>query len=337
MTSPLFIIAEAGVNHGGDVDRACRLVREAALCGADAVKFQTFRADALVTADAPCAAYQQRQAGGAVTQRAMLRALELDEAAHHRLRVAADEAGIEFLSTPYDEASADLLERVGVARYKLASGDLTHLELQRHVAGKGRPMIVSTGMASLDEVAAAVSAAKDVGNDDLTLLHCTSAYPADPADANLRALTTLAERFGLPVGYSDHTVGNATACAAVALGARVVEKHFTLDRDLPGPDHRASIEPEELARLVADLREVASALGSGEKGPQAAEQEARALARRGLWPARSLEAGRVLAAEDLVVRRPARGLAASALEGVLGRRLRTRLDTHDPLREEHLA
>jgi sialic acid synthase SpsE len=333
---PCLVIAEAGVNHDGDVGRACELVRAAAACGADAVKFQSFRADQLVTRAAPRATYQRR-AGEDAGQHALLRTLELDVAAHERLFRLAEDEGIEFLSTPYDPESADLLHALGVTRFKLPSGELTHTAFVTYVASLGRPLLLSTGMADLEEVAEALAAASSAGNEAVTLLHCTSSYPADPASANLRAIETLRDHFGLPVGYSDHTEGSATACAAVALGACVVEKHFTLDRSGPGPDHRASMEPAEFAALVEDLRSVERALGSGEKRPTASEQEARQLARRGLWTTRDLPAGRVLGPEDVVALRPATGLPASALASVVGRRLRSDVRGEQPLREEQLA
>ena len=331
-----FVIAEAGVNHDGDLGRARELVAVAAAAGADAVKFQTFAAERLVTADAPKAAYQRRGPEDAETQAALLRRLELDADAHVALRDCAAAHGIEFLSTPYDAASADLLERIGVARFKLASGDLTNLPLLRHVARKGRPVVASTGMATLAEVASAVEALRGAGARDLTLLHCTSSYPADTAECNLRAIGTLRRAFGTSVGYSDHTPGTEIACAAVALGARVIEKHFTLDRRLPGPDHRASLEPEELAQLVARVRAVESALGDGVKRPAASEEEARRLARRSLVAARDLPAGAALAPEDLAARRPARGLPPAALDAVIGRELRAPLRSGEALRWEHL-
>ena len=330
------VIAEAGVNHDGDVGTVCELVRAAAACGADAVKFQTFRADRLVTRSAPRAAYQRRtgEAGG---QHSLLRSLELDARAHESMARVAEQEGIEFLSTPYDPESVDLLHKLGVRRFKLPSGELTHTAFVRYVASKGRPLLVSTGMADLDEVAAALEAVGQGGDPPVTLLHCTSSYPADPAQANLRAIETLRQRFGRPVGYSDHTIGAATACAAVALGARVVEKHFTLDRTWPGPDHRASIEPGALASLVSDLRAVEASLGSGEKQAMPAEAEARRLARRGLWTTRDLRKGQRLESSDVVALRPASGLPASALEAVVGRTLRADVPGNEPLREDQLA
>lgn len=323
-------IAEAGVNHQGDVELALEMVREAAGAGADAVKFQTFRAEALATRRAPKAAYQQRR-DGARTQFEMLRALELDEAAHEAIaRVASDEA-IEFLSTPYDRESVDLLLRVGVSRLKLASGELTHTALLAHAAQTKKPLIMSTGMASLAEVDAAVAVLRSAECHDLTLLHCTSAYPAPIHSANVRAIPMLAARYGVEVGYSDHTEGLAASGAAIALGARVIERHFTLDRCLPGPDHRASLEPVGLAAAVTHARDVALALGTGAKEPSRVEAEARGLARRGLYALRHLEAGRVVRDEDFSALRPAHGVPASAMPEARGRRLLRRLEKGRPL------
>src|SRR5579859_2685117 len=238
------IIAEAGVNHNGDLARAVELVRVAAAAGADVVKFQTFDSTELVTPSAPKAAYQVRTtATGEAAQLGMLRALELDREAHVRLMRECRNAEVVFLSTPYDAGSADLLDALDVEAYKIASTDTTNLPFLRHVASKGRPMLVSTGMCSLGEVEAAVRAIEAEGLKDIALLHCTAEYPAPVEQSNLRAIHTLAVAFGYPVGFSDHTPGVMAASWAVALGASIIEKHFTLDRALPGPDHQASLVP----------------------------------------------------------------------------------------------
>ena len=244
---PCFIIAEAGVNHNGNLELALKLVDAAAAAGADAVKFQTFKADRLVTKDAPKAGYQIRATGDAGTQYEMLKHLELTEEDHRALIAHCERRGVLFLSTPFDEESCDFLESLGLPAFKLPSGELTNLPFLAHVAGKGKPVILSTGMATLQEVDAAVETFARSGNNRLVLLQCVSEYPADPAEANLRAMASMRSLFGFPVGFSDHTPGMAAAITAAALGACVVEKHFTLDRELPGPDHRASLEPEELA------------------------------------------------------------------------------------------
>ncbi len=337
LPTPCFLIAEAGVNHDGDLGRARELVEVAAACGADAVKFQSFHADRLAAPDAPKPGYQRERTDASESQRDLLRRLELGPEAHAELFELARRRGIEFLSTPYDEACVALLRDLGVTRLKIASGELTNVPLLRAIGAARRPTILSTGMATLDEVQAACATLRDAGAPELVLLHCTSSYPTRPEECNLAAMETLRRATGLPVGYSDHTPGIEIACAAVALGAVALEKHFTLDRALPGPDHHASLEPAELERLVAAVRSVTRALGSGEKRPMPSELEARALARRGLVARRELPAGCVLDAADLHARRPARGIPPSELDRVVGRTLRAPLAAGDPLRWEHLG
>lgn len=317
---PCFIIAEAGVNHNGSLELALKLVDAAATAGADAVKFQTFRADRLVTLNAPKAVYQNETTGEAESQFEMLRKLELDERIHRTLVAHCASRGIAFLSTPFDEESADFLENLDVPAYKLPSGELTNLPFLRHVAGKKRPMIMSTGMATLEEVERAVEAVRIAGCKDLVLLHCVSAYPADPADANLRAMATLAETFGVPVGYSDHTLGIEVPLAAVAMGACILEKHFTLDRSLPGPDHRASAEPAELTTLVAAARKVEAALGNGVKRPVASEADTARVARKSLTAACDISAGTVLEPEHIAIKRPGIGIPPRMQDRLVGRK-----------------
>ena len=317
-----FVIAEAGVNHNGSLDLAFQLVDQAALSGADAVKFQTFKAERLVTPDAPKAGYQKEMTGAAESQYEMLRRLELSEQDHGVLFDYCKQKGILFLSTPFDEASADFLETLGVAAYKVGSGEITNLPLLEHIAAKGKPMIVSTGMSTLGEVEIAVQAVRRQGNQDLILLHCVSNYPADPAEANLRAMHTMMAAFGTPVGFSDHTPGISVALAAVALGACVVEKHFTLDRTLPGPDHRASLEPDELQALVKGIREVEVSLGTGLKLPVQRELDTAAVARKSLTAGRDLAAGEILDPGMVAIKRPGTGLPPMMLPYVVGRRLR---------------
>jgi len=341
----VFVIAEAGVNHDGDEDRALALVDAAAAAGADAFKTQTFRPEALATALAPTAAYQQA-ATGAAAQRAMLERLALSSDAHHRLARRCRQRGILFLSTPFDAASADLLvNEVGVDRLKVSSGDLTNGPLLLHLARTGLPVILSTGMGTLAEVAQALAilafgwtapADASPGREAfsramsskaglhalagrVTLLHCTTAYPADPADANLAAMSTLGAAFGLPVGYSDHTPGIAVAIAAAALGAVAVEKHLTLDRTLPGPDHAASLEPDAFAAMVQGIRIAATAVGHAAKAPAAAELANAAAARRSLVALRPIAAGEPFSLENVGARRPAGGLSPMLLWDLLGR------------------
>lgn len=318
---PCFVIAEAGVNHNGDLSLAHRLVDEAVAARADAVKFQTFNAERLVSPQAPKAEYQLRHTDGAESQFDMLKALELAPQAHRELIAHCNQKGILFLSTPFDEVSADLLEELGVAAYKIPSGEITNLPFLVHVARKGRPMIVSTGMSTLAEVATAVQTIRSAGGRDLVLLHCVTNYPCDPKDCNLRAMRTLGDKFNLPAGWSDHTTGSEIAVAAVALGACVVEKHFTLDRSLPGPDHQASLEPRELGEMVRLIRAVQSALGDGIKQPKAAESVNLPIARKSLHWRHSLEAGSGVRAEDLVALRPGTGISPANFSSIVGRKV----------------
>ena len=323
---PPYLIAEAGVNHNGDPDLALRLVDAAADAGADAVKFQTFRAEALATAGAPQAVYQRERAAAA-SQVEMLRRLELPADALRACFARAAERGIAAFSTPFDTSSAVLLAELGVPALKIGSGDLTNLPLLRVVAAAGCPVILSTGMATMNEVDAAVAAIRAAGNPPLAILHCLSAYPAPEPETNLLAIRALQARFGTVVGFSDHTTGFAAPIAAVALGAAIVEKHLTLDREMPGPDHAASMEPADFARLAVALREAHAALGDGVKRPQASEDDARRVARRSLVAARDLPAGTTLGAADLDAKRPADGISPLRLDEVIGRRLVRTLST----------
>ena len=332
---PPYVIAEAGVNHGGNPEVALRLVDAAADAGADAVKFQTFVAGALAAAGTPQAAYQVARAPAA-DQRAMLEQLELPVAAWSALHARAVARGIAFLSTPFDRGSVQLLAKLGVPAFKVGSGDLTNLLLLRALAAHRLPLIVSTGMATLDEVDAAVADLRSHGDPPLVLLQCTSAYPAADADANLRAMSTLRARYGVPVGYSDHTIGTAVATAAAALGADVIEKHLTLDRLRPGPDHAISLEPTEFGSLAAAVRAVHQALGDGTKAPVAAEEDNRGVARRGLVARRALDAGMVLAETDLDALRPASGVSPLRVDEVIGRRVKHALAAGAPIRPEEL-
>ena len=319
---PCFVIAEAGVNHNGDLELARRLVDVAAEAGADAVKFQTFRADRLVSPTAPKAAYQRQTTGAGESQLDMLRRLELSPAAHRELNDYCRQRGLIFLSTPFDEESADLLDELDVLAFKIGSGEVTNHPFLEYVARKGKPIILSTGMSYLSEVDEAVRLLCDAGCEQLILLHCVSSYPAAPADANLRAMQTMAVAFDLPVGYSDHTPGIEVALAAVALGACVLEKHFTLDRNLPGPDHRASLQPDELRALIAGVRVVERALGDGVKHPAPAEADTRAVARRSLVARVEIPAGATVEAGMLTALRPADGIPPSLIRRIIGRRTR---------------
>lgn len=314
----VFVIAEIGVNHNGDVNLARALIDTAADCGADAVKLQTFSTRRLVTETAEKAEYQHRDASA--SQAEMLARLELSEADHILLKAHAENRGLIFLSTPFDEGSADLLERLDVAAFKVSSGDLTHLPLLRHMARKGRPMLISTGMATLAEVETAVEAIESVGNSRILIFHCVSAYPTDPADANLRAIPTMARAFPHPIGWSDHTVDDAVGWAAVALGACAVEKHITLDRDMAGPDHAASADPEQFCRYVEGIRVVDAALGDGRKQPRPVEAGVARVARRSLTAIRQIPEGEIIRDEDIAALRPAGGLRPDERSVVIGRK-----------------
>jgi N-acetylneuraminate synthase/N,N'-diacetyllegionaminate synthase len=321
--NPTLVIAEAGVNHNGDLELARELVRAAAGAGADAVKFQTFSADRLVTASAPKAAYQAARTDPAESQQSMLKHLELGAAEHRELMKECERHGILFLSSAFDEQSADLLDALGVVAYKVPSGEITNLPYLRHLANKGRCLIVSTGMSNMDEVSTAVAAIRETADVPMVLLHCVSLYPAPAAGSNLRAMDSMRTAFGLPVGYSDHTEGFAVALAAVALGADVIEKHLTLDRTLPGPDHAASLEPAEFRTLVSGIREVEAARGDGVKRPLPEEAGTAAVARKSVVAAVDIPAGMVISREMLSVKRPGTGLPPSRLDTVVGRKARS--------------
>jgi N-acetylneuraminate synthase len=320
-TGRCLVIGEVALTHDGSLGLAHAFIDAIAAAGADAVKFQTFRTDALVSLAAPKARYQLETTGGAESQRAMLARLELSAEAHESLRAHATRQGLVFFSTPFDEASADLLDRLGVELLKVPSGEVTNLPLLRHLAGKRRPILLSTGMCTLDEVATAVETVRAAGDPPLAILHCVSAYPAPVEDTNLRAMDTLRARFDCPIGLSDHTLGIEIALAAVARGAAVLEKHLTLDRTLPGPDHRASLEPADFAALVRGVRAIERALGDGDKRPMPSELDTRAVARRSLVAARALPAGHRLTRTDVAIKRPGTGLPPADLDRVVGRAL----------------
>ena len=318
-----FLIAEAGVNHNGSLERALQMVDAAADAGIPCIKFQTFRADSLAAGTAEKSEYQKRSTGGDGGQREMLHRLELTPAEFERIAKACGRRGILFLSTPFDEESSDFLDALGMPVFKLSSGDLTNIPLLGHIAGKKRPMILSTGMACMDEIDAAVDAVKANGCPALILLQCVSSYPASAAACNLRAMDTLATEFGTPVGFSDHTLGMHVGLAAVARGACVVEKHFTLDRALPGPDHQASAEVSELKSLWEQMQEVYLSLGDGKKIPRAEELENCSIARRSLHWRRDLLKGARIERADLIALRPEGGISPVNATALVGRRVRT--------------
>lgn len=338
----VYVIAEAGVNHNGDLALAHKLVDCAADAGADAVKFQTFDAKKLANRTAPKANYQQQTTDANESQLEMLHRLELPHEWHYALREHAHARGVEFLSTAFDTDSLNFLEELDMPFYKVPSGELTNGPLLWQFASKRRPLVISTGMATMSEVeqalaviAHAFNAAEEPANEEelwrgwsrpvwrdslrgrVTLLHCTSQYPTPMTEVNLRAMDTLAA-FGLPVGYSDHTEGTLLPVAAVARGATLIEKHFTLDRNLPGPDHRASLEPSELKLMVSQIRQLQLAMGDGAKCPQPSEWNTRQAARQQVVAARDIVAGTVLSRQDLTTARSAGGMPAMALWTLVG-------------------
>ena len=332
-----FVIAEAGVNHNGDLGLAMKLIDAAVAGGADAVKFQTFSAEKVAALSAPKAEYQVAATGSEESQLEMIKKLELPRASFRKLKIYCEESGIIFLSTPFDEDSADFLDSIGVIAFKVSSGELTNLDFLQHVARKQKPIIVSTGMAELAEVRSAVEAIRAENSAELVLLHCVSNYPANPASVNLRAMQTLKQEFGCPIGFSDHTLGIEIALAAAALGARVIEKHITLDRKMAGPDHSASLEPQELAAMLQGIRNIECALGDGIKHPAAEEIPVMQVARRSLVASRDIPAGTTLAAEHISVLRPGTGLAPAMRKSLIGRSTRRdvpagTLFTHEMLR-----
>lgn len=316
---PVFIIAEAGVNHNGSLEAARALVREAHASGADCVKFQTFKAERVATAGAPKAKYQLGTTDKNESQLDMLKKLELKYEDHVELKSYAESLGIVFMSTPYSFEDIDLLESIGVPAYKVASGQIIELLFLQRIARTGKPVVLSTGMATLAEADEAVRAIRAEGNGKIVLLQCTTDYPSRLSDCNLRAMATLRSSFGLPVGYSDHTTGDEAAIATVALGARVIEKHFTLDKSLPGPDHSSSFTPSEFSSLVKKIRAVEVALGSGRKEPSATEKENAKGMRRSLVAGLDIRKGEVIKEGMITFKRPAAGLSPSFYGMVVGK------------------
>lgn len=319
----VLVIAEAGVNHNGDLDMAKRLVDAAAEAGADLVKFQTFKADKIASGAAKKASYQARNEGGteADSQLEMLKRLELSEADHAALIDHCAMRGIGFFSTGFDLDSLDFLYRLGFDQFKIPSGEITNLPYLRRLAGFGRDLIVSTGMASMGDIEAAIEAIEAAGlpRARITVLHCTTEYPAPFEEVNLRAMNTIGQAFGVRVGYSDHTQGIEVSLAAVALGATVIEKHFTLDRTLPGPDHAASLEPDELKALVKGIRRIEKALGRSEKRRTASEVGNLAVARKSIVAARAIAAGELFSDGNLTAKRPGTGISPMRWDEVTGR------------------
>jgi N,N'-diacetyllegionaminate synthase len=314
-----FIIAEAGVNHNGSLEIAKRLIDAAKSTGADAIKFQTFKADRLVSKSAEKAVYQKMTSDKNESQYSMLKKLELTKSDHLSLIRYCHKKRMQFLSSAFDEKSADLLDNLGVKVFKIPSGEITNIPYLRHLGRKNKPLIISTGMATLGEVENAIETIYSTGNNNLTLLHCVSEYPAPYREINLNAMITLREAFKLPVGYSDHTSGIEISIAAVALGAVIIEKHFTLDKDMEGPDHRASLEPSEFHEMVKSIRNVDHSLGDGKKKPAPCEKINIPIVRKSLVSIKKIEKGEILSKNNIAVKRPGHGIQPEDLYKIIGR------------------
>ena len=317
--SRVFVIAEAGVNHNGDIEIAKQLIDAASEAGADAVKFQTFQADSLVCRTAKKAEYQLETTDRTETQYDMLKKLELTPQMHRELIEHCLKRNIMFLSTPFDLESIKLLSELGMQIYKIPSGEITNLPYLREIAKQQKKIILSTGMSSMDEVKAAVNVLKNNGTEELTLLHCNTQYPTPISDVNLLAMVKMREETGLPVGYSDHTQGIEVPIAAAALGAEVIEKHFTLDRKMEGPDHKASLEPQELMQMVVGIRKIESALGSKIKQVSESEMTNVAIVRKSIVAAANIKRGEKYTEKNLTTKRPATGISPMLWDEVIGK------------------
>lgn len=316
--SPCFIIAEAGVNHNGSIKLAKKLIDEAKAMGADAIKFQTYRTEELVAKDAPKADYQKKSAPRE-SQFEMLKRLELSDNDFFEIQKYCKAKKIIFLSSCFDSPSAKLLQKLNVPAFKIGSGELTNFPLLRQVAKYNKPIILSTGMSDLSEVRKAVSVIYKAGNKSLIILHCTTNYPSDPAEANLRAIKTLENVFKVPIGFSDHTEGIIVTLTARALGAQVIEKHFTLDKSMSGPDHKASMEPQEFKLLVKGIRTIETALGDGKKVTQKSELNIRQIARKSIFSACAIKKGDKIKEKMLVLKRPGTGIGADKMSKIIGK------------------
>jgi N-acetylneuraminate synthase/N,N'-diacetyllegionaminate synthase len=322
------IIAEAGVNHNGDIQKAEALINVAAEAGADYVKFQTFKADKLVSKEAPKASYQQKNTDGDTTQYSMLKKLELSEEDHFRLYRHASARGIKFLSTAFDDDSIEFLDSLGIDLFKIPSGEITNYPYLVRIARKNKPVILSTGMSDMNEIQDAVNVLLRHGirKNRITILHCNTEYPTPFDDVNLKAMNAIGDKFGVSFGYSDHTLGIEVPIAAVALGASVIEKHFTLDRTLPGPDHKASLEPAELKAMVSAIRNIEKAMqGNGIKEPSPSEVKNIIIARKSIHLGQDISKGEILSASHLVMQRPGDGISPMMIEKIIGQKAKSPL------------
>lgn len=319
-SNSVFVIAEAGVNHNGCLDLAYKLVGVAVEAGADAVKFQTFKAEKVISRYAEKAEYQKATTDATESQLEMVKKLELNREAHEKLMAYCREKGIEFLSTPFDLESIDLLIELGIKTLKIPSGEITNLPYLRKVGALGKKVIMSTGMATLEEVRMALEVLLNGGaqKENITILHCNTEYPTPFEDVNLRAMLTMKDKLGVRVGYSDHTLGIEVSVAAVALGAEVIEKHFTLDKTSEGPDHKASLEPDELKAMIRSIRNIERAMGSGVKHPSLSELKNIMIARKSIIAAKDIRKGEIFSEKNITVKRPGDGISPMEWDGVIG-------------------
>jgi N,N'-diacetyllegionaminate synthase len=329
---PAYLVAEAGVNHNGDVATAVRMIEAARRAGADAIKFQSFQADEMCDTELVETKAVEGVTGGTKSSYQMYKSLELSPEAHQQLFDAARDVGITLFTSVFDLGMVERLQALGTPALKISSSDVTHLPLIRCAAATGLPVIISTGLSTIDEVSEAVACCRDAGNDNVILLQCTSAYPPADDEVNLNAIVTLRDTFDVPVGFSDHTLGVDVAIAAVALGACLVEKHFTLDKAMPGPDQELSLDPAELARLVSAVRRVELARGSAEKAPTTSERSILIDSRRSLFAARDIAAGETLSEDAIRILKPAKGIAPKSLGDVVGRTAKRAIKRMQPIR-----
>ncbi len=334
-TDKVIIIAEAGVNHNGQIKKAIELIDVAAKAEVDFVKFQTFTADKIVHKSVRKTKYQSDNIGDDnISQYDMLKSLELSEDDHHILIQECKKRGIQFLSTAFDVEGVDFLDQLGLPLFKSPSGEITNYPFLKRLAEKGKPIILSTGMATIQEVKDAIGVLLKYGLNKslITVLHCNTEYPTPMSDVNLKAMNTISDELGVKVGYSDHTLGIEVSIAAVAMGAKVIEKHFTLDRHLPGPDHRASLEPNELIHMVSSIRNIEIALsGSGKKEPSISELKNLSVVRKSLHTTRKLRKGHIISENDLIPLRPSTGISPMKIDDVLGRKLKTDINAFEIL------
>ena len=319
MMQRTFIIAEAGVNHNGDIEIAKKMIDAASAAGADAVKFQTFKAERIVSINAPKAEYQIENTNNTESQYQMLKKLEIDKETHLELMEYCKEKNIMFLSTPFDIESVHMLVELGIEIIKIPSGEITNLPYLREVARQKKKVILSTGMSNMQEVKEAVDIIRQNGAEDITVLHCNTQYPTPMEDVNLRAMISMREELELPVGYSDHTQGIEVPIAAVAMGATVIEKHFTLDKTMEGPDHKASLEPEELRKMVKSIRNIEKALGDGNKNRTESEKNNLSIVRKSIVAACRIEKGELFTEKNLTVKRPGNGISPMKWDEIIGK------------------